>query len=277
VPATAGEALQAARAQLAATSHSPLRDAQLLLAHALKVDQTALLTYPERVLSAAEASRYQSFVVRRTASEPIQYITGLQEFYGLPFTVSPHVLIPRPETEHLVEAVLERIDRDNSVRILDVGTGSGAIAVSLAHALPQALVTAVDLSPEALGVARGNAEKHGVSDRINWVQSDLLAAVISMQFDVVVSNPPYIANREVLEPQVGSYEPHSALYAGPTGLEAYVRLIPQARKVLKPNGWLLLEIGYGQSPAIRKLLSDWTGVLFLSDLQGIERVAVAKR
>jgi release factor glutamine methyltransferase len=277
MPATAGEALQAARDRLAAASQNPRRDAEVLLAHVLGADQTALLTHPERVLTAAESAQYEEFLVRRTASEPMQYITGVQEFYGLPFAVSPHVLIPRPETELLVEAVLKRVNPQSRARILDVGTGSGAIAVSLAYALPRAQVTAIDLSPGALEVARGNAETHGVSERITWVKSDLLAAVTSLQFDVVVSNPPYIADREVLEPQVANYEPHAALYAGPTGLEAYVRLIPQARKVLKPNGWLLLEIGFGQSPAVRKLLSDWTGVLFLSDLQGIRRVAVARR
>jgi release factor glutamine methyltransferase len=277
MPATAGEALQAARDRLAAASQNPRRDAEVLLAHVLGADHTALLTHPERVLTAAESAQYEEFLVRRTASEPMQYITGVQEFYGLPFAVSPHVLIPRPETELLVEAVLKRVNPQSRARILDVGTGSGAIAVSLAYALPRAQVTAIDLSPGALEVARGNAETHGVSERITWVKSDLLAAVTSLQFDVVVSNPPYIADREVLEPQVANYEPHAALYAGPTGLEAYVRLIPQARKVLKPNGWLLLEIGFGQSPAVRKLLSDWTGVLFLSDLQGIRRVAVARR
>lgn len=277
MPATAGEALQAARDRLATASQNPRRDAEVLLAHVLGADQTALLTHPERVLTAAESAQYEEFLVRRTASEPMQYITGVQEFYGLPFAVSPHVLIPRPETELLVEAVLKRVNPQSQARILDVGTGSGAIAVSLAYALPRAQVTAIDLSPAALEVARSNAETHGVSERITWVQSDLLAAVTSLQFDVVVSNPPYIADREVLEPQVANYEPHTALYAGPTGLEAYVRLIPQARKVLKPNGWLLLEIGFGQSSAIRKLLSDWTGVLFLSDLQGIRRVAVARR
>ena len=277
MPATAGEALKTAHERLAASSQNPRRDAELLLAHVLGADRAALLTHPERVLSPAESAQYECFLVRRAASEPIQYITGLQEFYGLAFSVSPQVLIPRPETEHLVEAVLKRVDPESNARILDVGTGSGAIAVSLAYLLPRARVTAVDLSPEALEVARRNAQSHGVNERITWVQSDLLAAVTSLHFDVVVSNPPYIADREVLEPQVANYEPHSALYAGPTGMEVYVRLIPQARKVLKPNGWLLLEIGHGQGPAIRKLLSDWTGVFFLNDLRGIRRVAVARR
>ncbi len=276
MPATAGEALQSARARLAATSKNPRRDAEVLLAHLLGWDQAALLTYPERPLSPAEADHFESLLKRRLASEPVQYITGVQEFFGLPFEVSPDVLIPRPETEHLVEAVLERFDREANLRIIDVGTGSGAIAVALARALPRSRVTALDLSSAALEVARRNAQRHGVMERVTLLQSDLLAAVDGSDFDAVVSNPPYIAEGEVLEPQVFQYEPRSALYAGPTGLEVYEHLIPQARRVLKPQGWLMLEIGYGQSTALLKLLSDWTAVSFVDDLQGIPRVAVAK-
>ena len=276
MPATAGEALQAARGHLAAVSKNPRRDAELLLAHLLGWDQAALLTHPERLLSLAEADQFESMLSRRLASEPLQYITGVQEFFGLSFEVSPAVLIPRPETEHLVEAVLERFGRESSPRIVDVGTGSGAIAVALAHAIPRSRVTAVDFSSAALEVAQRNAERHGVLERVTLLQSDLLAALESADFEVVVSNPPYIAEGEVLEPQVFNYEPRSALYAGPTGLEVYERLIPQARKVLKPQGWLMLEIGYGQSKALSRLLSDWNEVSFLNDLQGIPRVVQAK-
>jgi release factor glutamine methyltransferase len=276
MPARAGEALQAARGRLADTSKNPRRDAELILAHLLGWDQAALLTHPERVLSPAEADQFESMLRRRTASEPVQYITGVQEFFGLPFEVSPDVLIPRPETEHLVEAVLGRFSREASPRIVDVGTGSGAIAVALAHAIPRSRVTAVDLSSAALQVAQRNAERHGVLEQLTLLQSDLLESVNAVDFDVVVSNPPYIADGEVLEPQVFNYEPRSALYAGPTGLEVYQRLIPQARKVLKPHGWLMLEIGYGQSPSLLKLLSDWNEVSFLDDLQGIPRVVQAK-
>ena len=152
VPARAGEALQAARTRLAAVSKNPRRDAELILAHLLGWDQAALLTHPERVLSASEADQFESMLRRRLASEPLQYITGVQEFFGLPFEVSPAVLIPRPETEHLVEAVLARFSREASPRIVDVGTGSGAIAVALAHAIPRSRVTAVDLSSAALEV-----------------------------------------------------------------------------------------------------------------------------
>ena len=274
MPASAGEALQAARARLAGTSQNPLRDAEVLLAHLLGCDQAALLTHPERQLSSAQADQFESFLRRRLASEPGQYITGVQEFFGLQFEVTPDVLIPRPETEHLVEAALERVSPE--ARIVDVGTGSGAIAVALAHALPRSLVTAVDLYPAALEVARRNAQRHGVSERVRFLQSDLLAAAGSAEFDVVVSNPPYIAEGEVLEPQVADYEPRSALYAGTTGLEVYQRLIPQARRVLKPQGWLMMEIGYGQQAAVAGLLDGWDAVTFVPDLQGIPRVVVAQ-
>jgi release factor glutamine methyltransferase len=272
VPANAGEALQAARARLAATSRHPRRDAQVILAHVLGCDQAALLTHPERFLSPAESDQLESFLTRRAAGEPVQYITGSQEFFGLLFDVTPDVLIPRPETEHLVEAALEHVGREAAARIVDVGTGSGAIAVALAHARPQSCVTAVDLSPAALEVARRNAQRHGVLERVTLLQSNLLAALDGADFDVVVSNPPYIAEGEVLEPQVSDYEPHSALYSGPTGLEVYERLIPQAHKVLRPQGWLLLEIGFGQQSAVEALLRGWRSVSVIHDLQGIPRV-----
>ncbi len=275
MPASAGEALQAARARLAATSRNPRRDAEVLLAHVLRCDQAALLTHPERLLSPAESDQLESFLKRRLASEPMQYITGSQEFFGLLFEVTPAVLIPRPETEHLVEAALEHIGVE-AERIVDVGTGSGAIAVSLAHTRPLTHLTAVDLSVAALEVARRNAQRHGVLDRVTFLQSNLLAALDGVDFDLVVSNPPYIAEGEVLEPQVSDYEPESALYAGPTGLEVYERLIPEARRVLRPGGWLLLEIGFGQQPAVEGLLRGWSSVSVVHDLQGIPRVLRAQ-
>jgi release factor glutamine methyltransferase len=176
VPQCAGEALQAARARLAATSNNPRRDAELLLAHVLGWDQAALLTHPEQMLSPAQSEQFEGLLRRRLACEPLQYLTGVQEFFGLLFEVSPDVLIPRPETEHLVEAVLERFPREASLRIVDVGTGSGAIAVALAHTLPRSQVVGVDLSAAALEVARCNAQRHGVMGRLTllwtrWVST----------------------------------------------------------------------------------------------------------
>jgi release factor glutamine methyltransferase len=169
------------------------------------------------------------------------------------------------------------VERDTPLRIADVGTGSGAIAVALAHALPQAQVTALDISPAALAVARSNAEIHCVSDRIRLLKSDLLEALTGERFDMIVSNPPYVADDEVLEPQVHEYEPASALFAGAEGLDIYRRLIPEAQRALKPGGWLLLEIGHGQRDALAKLLAAWDNVSFIADLQGIPRVACAQR
>ncbi len=240
-------------------------------------DRAWLLTHPDAQLTGEQPDQFDEWVERRARHEPVQYIVGETEFYGLTLRVTPDVLIPRPETEHVVEALIERVPRDRPLRICDVGTGSGAIAVTLAHALPSAELTALDISPAALNIARENAERHGVADRILFARSDLLAEVRGKTFDAVVSNPPYVADTEVLEAQVRLYEPRGALYAGPTGLEVYERLIPQAREALAANGWLLLEIGQGQREAVARLLLDWNDVNFVADLQGIPRVAIAQR
>lgn len=253
------------------------RDAELLAMHALGCDRAWLLTHPDASLTAEQAAHYEQLIARRARHEPIQYITGEQEFYGLKFRVTPDVLIPRPETEHLVEALLARFPHDAPLHIADIGTGSGAIAVALAHSLPQAQITAIDESSAALAVARGNAERNDVADRVRFVESDLLAAVDEEKFDAIASNPPYVAASEILEPQVRDFEPSGALFAGPTGLEIYRRLIPQAHAALKPDGWLLLEIGHGQREAILQLLAGWSNVSFVADLQGIPRVACAQR
>lgn len=280
-------AIDSATARLGEVSSHPRRDAELLLMHVLDCDLATLLTHPDRALSPADLALYNSLIERRLNAEPIQYIIGEQEFYGLSFRVTPDVLIPRPETEHLVEALLERINSEDSedggasLRIVDVGTGSGAIAVAIAHALPRSELTAVDLSSAALSLARQNAERHGVSGRMRFVHSDLLNALdgesLDAGFDAIIANPPYIADGEVLERQVRDYEPHAALYAGPTGLEVYERLIPQARNLLRPGGWLMLEIGHGQKSALRELLRGWAEGSFKDDLQGIPRVVVARR
>ena len=255
----------------------PRRDAELLLMRCLGKDRAWLLTHSDEPLTPAQAAQYEQWIARRARHEPIQYITGEQEFYGLTFHVTPAVLIPRPETEHLVEAALARIPHDAPSPIADIGTGSGAIAIALAHTLPQANVTALDLSPAALSVAQNNAQKLGVADRTRFLESDLLQAVSGEHFDIIVSNPPYVPKSEILEPQVRDYEPATALYAGANGLDIYERLIPQAHAVLKPGGWLLMEIGHGQREALAALLKDWNEVSFIDDLQGIPRVACAKR
>ena len=250
------------------------RDAALLLCRVLGQDRAWLWTHPDVPLTAAQLAQYDRLLARRAQYEPMQYILGEQEFYGLRFRVTPDVLIPRPETELLVEAVLARVSREEPVRIVDVGTGSGAIAVALAHALPLAQLTALDMSPSALQIARENAAAHDVS--VRFLESDLLRAVEAETFDAIVSNPPYIADGELLEPQVREYEPAQALFAGPTGLEVYRRLIPEARAALVPGGWLVLEIGAGQAEAVTSLVDRWTEVTVTPDLQGIARVVTAR-
>lgn len=261
------------------------RDAELLLMRAAGRNRVWLLTHADLLLhtelTPEQVERFYGWVARRVRQEPVQYILGETEFYGLTLRVTPDVLIPRPETEHLVEAVVERVGREVAVRICDVGTGSGAIAVALAHALPRAEVTALDISAAALAVAKENASRHGVAERVRFVESDLLSAVRGEKFDVVVSNPPYVAEGEELEAQVREFEPALALYAGETGLELYRRLIPQAWEVLTGSkfgaGWLLMEMGQGQREALEELLLDWGAVSFVDDLQGIARVAIAQR
>lgn len=272
-------ALARGAAELEGITEEPRRDAELLLLRIVTRDRAFLLTHPDTQLTAEQQALYEEWLRRRAAHEPIQYILGEQEFFGLTFAVTPDVLIPRPETEHLVEALLERMPRDRQLRIVDVGTGSGAIAVSLAHALPHAQVTALDISEAALGVARRNAETHRVVDRMRFLTSDLLSAVAGERFDAVVSNPPYVAeaDRESLESQVRDYEPAVSLFGGPSGFDVYERLIPQAHEVLKPGGWLLMEMGIGQRNVLSRLLSGWDSVSFADDLQRIPRVACARR
>ncbi len=278
------EAVTAATARLADDPHlrgNARRDAEILLLGVLGVGRAQLLANPERELSQEEETSFLRAIDRRAANEPIQYILGKQEFYGLDFQVTPAVLIPRPETEHLVESVLQLLPHDEPLEILDVGTGSGILAVTLAHHLPHARMTAVDISADAIAIARRNAEAHHVADRIRFVVSDLLSALddAAERFDAIVSNPPYVAemDRDNLAPEVREYEPATALFAGETGLDIYRRLIPEARNALKPNGLLAVEIGQGQRDAIAELLADWRDVSFLNDLQQIPRVALARR
>lgn len=283
---TLQQALLSAARQLAADpqlSDFARRDAELLMLHTAGISRATLLSDPTRELTPEQLRDYDAFINRRLLHEPLQYIIGMQEFYGLPFRVTRDVLIPRPETEHLVEAVLERLPHDQPVTIADIGTGSGAIAIALAAHLPYASLTALDLSAAALEVAQANAEALNVSNRIRFSVSNLLDALPAQQrrghFDAIVTNPPYVptADAAALHPQVRDYEPASALFAGTDGLDVYRELIPQAHEALKPGGLLALEIGYGQSEAIAILLNHWYDIDFVNDLQSIPRIALARR
>jgi release factor glutamine methyltransferase len=240
-----------------------------------------LLTHLDSVATPDITAEFRALIERRRTGEPIQYITGQCEFYGLPFYVNREVLIPRPETEHLVEKALQLAARHTKPRILDVGTGSGAIAVALAANLPRASITATDISACALALARRNAERNAATDRIRFLRGDLLAPVAGDQFELVVSNPPYVSETErtSLAVEVRDYEPHTALFAGVDGLDVYRRLIPAASAALVSGGFLALEIGHGQQAGIDALLvaSGFTAIEFTSDLQGIPRVAAAQK
>jgi release factor glutamine methyltransferase len=256
-------------------------DAEALLLHVNGKNRAWLLAHPDEELPKEQADRYVALIERRLLGEPIQYITGEAEFYGLPFHVTPDVLIPRPETEHLVEKVLELAGGFERPRIVDVGAGSGAIAVALACKLPAARTTAVDISASAIEIARANAERNGVAGRIDFKESDLLAAVADERFEMIVSNPPYVpvADRGSLAVEVREHEPALALFAGEDGFDVFRRLIPAAFAALEPGGFLVVEIGYGQSEAVAALMSE-TGfeqIEFVADLQGIPRVASGRR
>ena len=290
------EALTRATGQLSAHSDSrptALADAALLLRHVLGIDRPTLIAHPERPIDRDQQAAYQRLIERRLTFEPVQYITGSQEFFGLNLRVTPAVLIPRPETELLVETVLSFVNpvthssqshRDEWVppqplRIADIGTGSGAIALALAQALPPAEMFAVDLSETALAIAHENALTHGLAVRIRFLRSDLLTALAAEPpFDIIVSNPPYVplADAPDLHPQVREHEPATALFGGDDGLDIYRRLIPQAAARLRPAGLLALEIGHGQQAAIVALLAGWDDVEFVADLQGIPRVVTAR-
>lgn len=265
-----------------ATLYISRRDAELLLAHAAGRTRAWLLAHPEAALDPAIAEAFHELVKRRDTGEPVQHLTGTQEFFGLPLRVSRDVLIPRPETEHLVEAVLAwaHAQAAQPLRIVDVGTGSGAIALALAANLPEADVTALDVSPAALAIARENAGRTGLSERVRFLESDLLAGVANeAAFDAIVSNPPYVAESDAsgLAIEVREHEPELALYGGRDGLEIYRRLIPQAHVVLRPSGLLAMEIGFGQCDALTALLAGWDDVRFVNDYAGIPRVALAIR
>jgi len=288
--------------------------AELLLLHVLGRDRTWLYAHPEELVADAEAERFFALIARRAAGEPTQHLTGKQEFWGLEFEVTPDVLIPRPETEHLIEVALDRLalrelragrpqkTAGEGLQIADIGTGSGCIAIALAKELPAENFVATDISPAALAVAKRNAARHSVADRIDFIECNLLEALDSplacppwraarlprssrgplpLSFDLITSNPPYIGRREAatLPREVRDHEPESALFGGEEGYELYADLIAQSAQHLKPGGILVLELGHNSLPAVQPLLdaATWTHVGVTDDLAGIPRVLAAER
>ena len=272
------DALRAAIDRLtAAHVGSPRMNAEVLLMFILGCERAYLYAHPERELSADETARYDNALSQRAQGIPSQYITGHQEFWGMDLIVTPAVLIPRPETEHLIETVLPLARTMPMPKIVDVGTGSGCIALALAKKLSNAEIHATDISPDALEIARANAARHGLESRIVFHQSDLLAEMPA-GLDFVVANPPYVGESEEdqVQLEVRKFEPRSAVFAGATGIEVIARLIPQAREKLHPGGWIIMEISGTIVMQVRKLLAGWDNVQVKNDLQNIPRVALAK-
>lgn len=273
--------------------------AELLLIHALRQDRTWLYAHPEVELDAMTRDSYFSLIARRSSGVPTQHLTGLQEFWGLDFEITLDVLIPRPETEHVIEVALERLGiesnsnsprRKEEFRIADVGTGSGCIAIALAKELPASQILATDISAAALEVARRNAARHGVASRVDFVHCNLLDCHLhesrvtnhrSRSFDLIASNPPYIGRQEAasLPREVREHEPEVALFGGETGTEIYAPLIAQAARLLKPGGIVVLELGHDSAEVVSGLLdaAEWKTVAITNDLAGIPRVASAQR
>ena len=269
----------AVRRLQAARVGSPRLNADLLAIFVLGCDRAYLYAHGERELTKDEIARYDDALGERARGVPAQYITGHQEFWGMDLIVSPAVLIPRPETEHVIETVLDLARHRAPRRRVDVGTGSGCIALALAKEFAQAEIHATELSPEALEIARANAARLQMAERVQFHQADLLAGMEAAAFDYVVSNPPYIGEWEAesVEAQVRRFEPRLALFAGSTGLEVFARLIPQAQKALQPGGWLVMEMGHSSRDQVCGLLKDWEEIRLTNDLQGIARVIAARR
>ncbi len=262
---------------------SPRLNAELLLMFVLSCDRAYLYAHSEHELSEDEQTRYDAALADRVRGVPAQYITGHQEFWGMDLIVTPAVLIPRPETEHVIEAVLELARTGGQEcpprTIADVGTGSGCIALALAKELPTAEIHAIDISAAALEIARANAARHQLESRIRFHRADLLAGFEKEYFDFVVSNPPYVGELEAdqVQLEVRKFEPRNAVFAGHKGTEVIERLIPQAEAVLKPGGWLVMEISGTIAEEVNRLLADWSDVQIKPDLQSIPRVALARK
>lgn len=264
-------------------AESPRLDAEVLLAHVRGCPRIALYTAFDTPVAEADRGRFRELVKRRGAGEPVAYLVGSREFFSLPFAVDRAVLVPRPETEGLVVRVLDLCRAAATPRIVDVGTGSGAIVVALAKHLPRATFAATDVSAEALAVARANAVRHGVAERISFLQCDLLAdAAAAGPWDVIVSNPPYVREDEfaALPRDVRDHEPRGALVAGPTGVEVVVRLAAAAAAALAPGGWLVVEIGPAVAEAAEAAIAACPALEpgpTLKDLAGLPRIVQARR
>jgi len=265
-------------------SESPRLDAEVLLAFVRGCQRIALYTAFDVAVNDDERTRFRGLVKRRGEGEPVAYLVGSKEFFSLPFGVSPAVLIPRPETEGLVIRVIDICQSaGEQARIVDVGTGSGAIAVTLAKRMPRAAFVATDISPAALAVARDNATRHGVADRIEFVECDLLDTPAAVgPWDVIVSNPPYVREDEfdALPRDVRLHEPRTALVSGPTGVEVIGRLAAAAAKTLAPGGWLLVEVGPSTATAAEQVIAAHAEVVpepTLKDLAGLPRIVQARR
>lgn len=256
-------------------------ETELLLRHALGCSRESLLTRLREPVPAEAAGHFFQLVERRHGRVPVQYIIGTQEFYGLSFRVTPAVLIPRPETEGIVEQAAIELENARAPRIADIGCGCGCIAIALAQTLEGAELVAIDRSKAALAIARENALRHGVVARVEFVESDLLESVADSDLDAVVSNPPYIPDDELagLEPEVTEHEPRDALSGGADGLDVIRRLVPQAHQALKPGGLLVMEIGHGQSAAVETFLLEaaMKHERTVADLAGIPRIVVARK
>lgn len=258
----------------------PRRETASLLAFALQKDKTFLVAHDEYELSSEEAKRFRGFVERRAEREPFQYITGRQEFYGLDFLVTPDVLIPRPETEIVVENAIEILREKDAPRFCEVGVGSGCIAVSILKNVAAASAVGLDVSGEALQIAAQNAERHDVGDRLELKISDVFANLTAEKFDLIVSNPPYIARADIenLQPEVRDFEPFVALTDNENGLTIVKKIVEDAPRFLKSEAFLLMEIGFNQADAVRAMFDSrcWETIEILPDLQGIPRTVRAQ-
>lgn len=260
---------------------SPRLDGELLLARSLGVRRLDLYLEYHKPLKTDELAAFKELIKRRAGGEPVAYILGRKGFCKLDLAVCPATLIPRPETEHLVEAALERLDRDSTQRVLEMGTGAGGVIISLAQDRPSIAATATDISGPTLDQARANAAECGLAERIEFLEGDLFEPLSDRTFDLILMNPPYIAESEypALAPEITCYEPALALLAGDDGLDVIRRLVAQGPDHLAPGGWLLFEIGSGQGEAVRELLAQgpYAEIRVLPDLAGLDRVALARK